>query len=342
MLTSHAFVHAEKTTPPSVVVTIKPIYGLVAALLNGITTPTLLAEGRGSAHTLSLAPRDVKILSSANIVIWVGESYEMMMAKPLKKAIPSNILITLEQIPTLKLYPQRTNGLFAGHSCQCCHHEHDSKTQHIDHTPRDEHIHLPTPIYNDEREKETTEHHHHTSIDGHFWLDIDNAKLCAHAISEKLIQLCPHQKDAILGNFHKLTTELDALKIEIANQLLSIQNKTALIDHDSLQYMEKQFNFNIRGVLSAEAGMEPSPRHITALKEELGANLGEGLIKVFFYSGVEHAPASKLVTNLTKQYSIRIAPIDYVGDAVQKGIDSYQNCLKAISAQLIRGFEIKA
>ncbi|MDP3372278.1 MAG: zinc ABC transporter substrate-binding protein [Candidatus Paracaedibacteraceae bacterium] len=326
-------------TASTIVVTLKPIYGLVAALTNGITTPTLLSEGRGSTHTLSLSPSDIKTLSRAELVIWVGESYEIMMAKPLQKAIPENALLTLEKVSGLKLYKQRTGGLFAGHSCQCCHEDHTHIHDLHDHKDEHGHVPIPLPVYNDDDLKKHQDIQPAAPIDGHFWLDIDNAKICAHAIATKIIQLWPQHSEIITLNLEKLNVELDALKEQMKAQLALIKGKSALIDHDSLQYIEKQFDFTIKGVLSEEPGMEPSPKQITALKNKLGANIKEKLIKVFFYSGNAHTPAPKLLKNLTSKYAIRMAPLDYVGDALLKDVDSYQACLKAIAAQLIAGFK---
>lgn len=304
-------VPAKSSAPPAIVVTIKPIYGLVAALVNGIAMPTLLCEGRGSTHTLSLAPSDIKTLSAADLVVWVGESYEMMMAKPLMKAIKSDQLLTLDKIKGLILYPQRTGGLFSGQGCHhCCDHDHN---------------------HND--------HHDHPSIDGHFWLDINNAKICARAIAAVLTQKWPEHKDTIAGNLAKLESDLSALKMEIADQLASVQGKTALIDHDSLQYFEKQFGFTIKGVLSDEHGLAPSTKHLETLKAELDVNLGEGLIKVFFYEGAIGGKAPSLLSNLAEAYSIRLAPLDYVADQLPKSIDVYQACLRAIATQVKVGFE---
>lgn len=300
---------------PAIIVTIKPIYGLVAALVNGIATPTLLCEGRGSTHTLSLVPSDIKILSAADLVVWVGESYEMMMAKPLMKAIKGDQLLALDTIKGITLHPQRIGGLFPGQGCQhCCDHGH-------------EHNHHHDP------------HHARSSVDGHFWLDIDNAKICARAIAVVLIQKWPEHKDAFAANLEKLESDLASLKVEIGLQLASTQGKIALIDHDSLQYFEKQFGFTIKGVLSDEHGMAPSIKHLGKLKGELAANLGESLIKVIFYEGVVDGKAPSMLESLAKAYSIRLAPLDYVADQLPKSVDVYQACLRAIATQVKAGFD---
>lgn len=309
-------VTAKSFASPAIVVTIKPIYGLVAALMNGVAAPTLLCEGRGSTHTLSLAPSDIKTLVAADLVVWIGESYEMMMAKPLVKAIKGDQLLALDQIKGLVLHPQRTGGLFPGQGCQhCCDHDHEHNHNHDDH--RDE----------------------HSSIDGHFWLDIENAKICARAIAAVIIQKWPEHKDAIAANLIKLESDLASLKAEIGAQLRPVHGKIALIDHDSLQYFEKQFGFMIKGVLSDEHGMAPSTKHLETLKSELDANLDEGLIKVFFYEGSIGGKAPSMLENLAKVYSIRLAPLDYVADQLPKSADVYQLCLRAIAAQVKAGFE---
>jgi zinc transport system substrate-binding protein len=43
-------------TPPSVVVSIKPIHSLVVGVMQGVATPSLLVTGAGSPHTYSLKP----------------------------------------------------------------------------------------------------------------------------------------------------------------------------------------------------------------------------------------------------------------------------------------------
>jgi len=319
--------------PPAIVVTLKPIYGLVAALTDGMATPVLLCDGRGSTHTLSLTPGDIKTLSSADLVVWVGESYEMVMAKPLIKLIKTDQLLTLDKVQGLAFHPQRTGGLFAGQGCHCCdhHHEHHHHEHH-------NHEHDDAPISDSEPENEVAETHEDSAVDGHFWLDIENAKICARTIAAALIQQWPVHKEIVTANLIKLESSLDALKIEINAQLAPVQGMLALIDHDSLQYVEKQFGFTIKGVLSEEHGMPPSAKHVKKLHDALDANLKEGLIRVFFYEGGANSMAPSLLKNLADAYSIRLAPMDYVGEQLPKGIDGYQACIRAIAAKVHAGF----
>lgn len=306
---------------PSIVVTIKPIYGLVAAITDGVLTPTLLCDkGGSSTHTLSLAPSDIRTLSEAHLVIWVGSSYETMMARALQKAIPADQLVTLEQAPGLQKYVQRTGGLFSGGCSQCCDHDHAEGQGAV--------LHIHSHAHS----------HEHGSVDGHFWLDIDNAKCCARFIEKTLSAKYPAHKDIFAANLVKLENALNAFKIELLATLAPIRNQIALIDHDSLYYMEKQFGFTIKGVLSEEPEMPPSPKHLQKLKSELAVNSDEKLIKVFFFNGERSKMAHPLLQKLATEYQIPLASLSYEGDDLPKAIDTYEACLRHIAMQLLNGF----
>lgn len=45
---------------PKVMVTIKPVHSLVAAVMAGVAEPGLLIDGTGSPHTFALKPSDAK------------------------------------------------------------------------------------------------------------------------------------------------------------------------------------------------------------------------------------------------------------------------------------------
>ncbi len=313
-------VQTSNVSTPSIVVTIKPIYGLVAAITDGVLTPTLLCDKRGSStHTLSLAPSDIRTLSEASLVIWVGSSYETMMAKALLKAIPTDQLVTLEEAPGLRLYPQRTGGLFSVGCSHCCEHTHANDKKTKSHT----HDHS----------------HEHMSIDGHFWLDIENAKHCARFIEKTLSTKYPAHKDTFTANLVKLEGALNAFKLELLATLAPLRSQIALIDHDSLYYMENQFGFTIKGVLSEEPDMPPSPKHLQKLKDELDANSDEKLIKVFFFNGEGSKMAHPLLQKLATEYQIPLAPLNYEGDNLSLSIDTYETCLRHVAMQLLNGFK---
>ena len=103
---------------PQVVASIKPVHSLVAVVMKGVGEPTLLVNGAGSPHTYALRPSEVRILSRADIVFWVGPDFEIFLQKPLQ-ALASNALSValMDQSPVMVL-SGRANGLLSAHEHQ--------------------------------------------------------------------------------------------------------------------------------------------------------------------------------------------------------------------------------
>ena len=76
------YLHAADT--PRVLVTIKPVHSLVAALLEDITVPDLLLTGLQSPHSHQLKPSEAMRLYSADVIVWVGPSLESFLPRYLR------------------------------------------------------------------------------------------------------------------------------------------------------------------------------------------------------------------------------------------------------------------
>ena len=66
-----------------VVASISPVHALVAGVMAGIGTPTLLMKASGSPHAYSLRPSAARALDQADAVFWIGDDLEAFLAKPL-------------------------------------------------------------------------------------------------------------------------------------------------------------------------------------------------------------------------------------------------------------------
>ncbi len=307
---------ASAQTSLNVIVSLKPIYGLVCALTKGITQPTLLTASTQSAHTLSLSSHDIRRLSQADAVIWAGPAYELVMAKALSLCVEDTKLFTCQEAPGLKLLPIRRGALFPG--CACTHH-----TATEDNQPHE---------------------HVHTQHDGHFWLDIANAKVIANHLHDRLLKVAPHHEKKLQDNLEKLLVDLDKFEEVLKHLLTPINGKAALADHDSLQYFEQNYGFSIRGVLVADDGVPPSLKHIQLLTQELDTNIDEKIITAFLYtkSAIAHAP--QLVEKLANPYNLPVTAIDYDGSMITCAQEDhhqyYQLILMTLAKQLLTAFQV--
>lgn len=104
---TEAMAATPKAIAPSVVVTIKPIHSLVAGVMDGISKPELLLKSAGSPHHYSLKPSDRRLISSAQIIFWVGPELEGFMPH-LLKSLENVSAVSLISTPDLKLLPARS------------------------------------------------------------------------------------------------------------------------------------------------------------------------------------------------------------------------------------------
>lgn len=66
----------EAIAQPKVLTTIKPLQLIAAAIVDGVTEPGVLIPATQSPHNFTLRPSDVRKISAADLIIWVGPQME--------------------------------------------------------------------------------------------------------------------------------------------------------------------------------------------------------------------------------------------------------------------------
>ncbi len=221
---------------PNVVVTIKPLYGLTARIMQGVAEPVLLLPDNASPHTFQLKASNLKQLHSADLILWVGEGLEPFMARPLSTVKPQFGVITFLNIPELHLLALRHERGWE--------HEHDH-----DHHDHEKH-----------------------AIDPHFWLSIDNALIVVNTIEKKLIEHDKVNAALYKKNATDLKVSLVALKKELTEHLKGTQREPFLVYHDGYQYFEKEFNLNAIGTLMLNPHLPLSAKGLGEIKELIEKN----------------------------------------------------------------------
>ena len=186
---------------PNIVVSIKPIHSITSALMEGVSRPKLLLESNDSAHTFHLKPSQLNLLSNADLVITIGDSFETGLNKTLGN-IKDGSRVIVSEINDIRLY--------------------DFRNVDINEMNKDEHT-------------------DHDEYDLHLWLDIDNMIKTAQYISEKLIEIDPENINTYKTNLNKNHSRLNKLKSELREQLTPFRPERFAIFSDTLQYFEKSF-----------------------------------------------------------------------------------------------------
>jgi zinc transport system substrate-binding protein len=226
-----------------VAASIKPIHSLVASVMQGVGTPTLIVDGINSPHSYTMKPSDAKILETSKVIFWVGHELEAFLEKPIITLGANAISISLMDTKGITTHAVRENEKFSTES---------------------EDIHAP--------------HDHGNDLDAHVWLDPENAKIIAQAIAATLSKADPDNASAFTVNAQKLVLELDALSNEIAAKLEPVKQIDFLVFHDAFQYFEKRFNIPAAGALALHPENMPGAASISNLKTQIA----KGKIKCVF------------------------------------------------------------
>lgn len=284
-----------------VVVTIKPVHSLAAAVMEGVATPRLLIDGASSPHTYALRPSDAKALHDAHMVLRVSDGLETFLMKVIK-ALPESIrVVTLEEAPGLTLLPLREGGPFEDHD-----HGHGHGHSHGNgHKAKGR---RPMP-------------------DSHVWLDPENAKAMARQIARELAALRPGEAAQFEANANRLVARLDALSAELRTALAGAAGKPFLTFHDAFQYLEKRYGLASAGTVTVNPDVQPSARRISALRQKVKKQAA-----ICVFSEPQFEPA--LVTTITEGTKARSGVLDPLGAGLTPGPDLYPQLLRTIAKSL--------
>jgi len=293
------------TLPLSVVVTIKPIHSLVTCVTNGIIIPTLLTADNVSGHTHALTPNEVQTLLKADLVIWIGEAYEAHMQQTIRKLIPEQKLITLSEAKGLTLYPYRSESIWEGEFKEA--HTHEHTEDHPDH-----------------------DH----SIDGHLWLDPNNAIVIVQRLAEIFTHIDPKNAAHYQQNAMDTIKRIQELDITLKEIVTPVSHKPYVVYHDAMQYFDRHFGTQAVAAITTEPGMPPNAAHYIRLERLLGDKSSPLHPSCIFE---EPQFANEISKKLADKFSINYSMLDYLGQGVTPGANAYFMIMTDLSKTLARG-----
>ncbi len=215
---------------PRVVVSIKPVHSLVAALMAGVAVPRLLMSGAASPHGYALKPSDAKALAGADVVIWIGPALETSLKRLLSNLSKRVMIVELLRTRGLTRLKPRPAGAW-------------TSSQHEHHVPRT----------ND-------------SVDPHIWLDPGNARAIVRGVLNILANVDPTNSNAYTANAARLSTRLDKLDRQIADLLAPIASRPFLVFHDAVQYLVRRYRLNAIGAIVLNPSLRPGAKRLRRLR----------------------------------------------------------------------------
>ena len=310
---------AARAEVPNVVVSIKPIHSLVAAIMQGVGEPDLIVEGAASPHTYSLKPSNAAALQNADVVFWVGHGLEAFLEKPLEALGRKATVVELDDAPGLEKLHFREGGPFEAHE-----HEGEEGHEHAaeghDHGKEAEEAHA-------HGEEAGHEGHEHGEFDMHLWLSPDNARAIAAEAAKVLSEKDPANAEAYKANLASLNDKLAALDKEVAETVAPVKDKPFIVFHDAYQYFEHHYGVHAAGSITVSPETLPGAERLTQIRDKV-KTLGATCV----FAEPQFEP--KLVNVVIEGTPAKSGTLDPEAATLEPGPDLYFTLMRSIATSL--------
>ena len=290
---------AAEAAPPEVVVTVRPIHSLTAAVMDGVGAPGLLLKGGQTPHSYTLAPSDAKALADAEVVLWVGESLETFLEGPLETLASDAKIIELMADDRLHLRANREGGVWSSEDGR------EESEMHIG----DDH------------------NHHHDHLDGHVWLDPSNARVVIGIVADTLSELDPENETVYAENAGNMLRQLSEMETYVLGLLRPVRDQPFMVAHDALQYFDEYFELNAVGAITVTPDRAPSARRLSEIRRR-AKQLGS--VCLFSEPGFE----PKVMRVVAEAADIRTGILDPMGMQFAPGTALYVELMRGLAFEL--------
>jgi zinc transport system substrate-binding protein len=298
---------------PVIVTSIKPVSMIVAAIAGDKAEIQQIVSSTASPHDFAMRPSDLKKIINADTVVWVGESLERFLEKPLENAGKEE-----SSIEWLALDGMALHNFAKEH-----HHDEDEAEEDHDHEAHGDH-----EEHGDHDEHEGHEGHHHDGVDPHVWLSPDNARVLAKAVTARLVSLDSANAEYYKDNLASFENGLSVKDAEIRNALNKVNKVPYIVFHDGYSYFEQHYGLSHAGEITVSPERKPGAKKVAEIRHEIQENKVQCV-----FSEPQFSPA--IVKTLLEGSDVKTAPLDPLGSKVKMGTNAYFSFLDSLSGQFL-------
>lgn len=215
-----------------VVVTIKPLQLIAAAITDGVSEPELLIPANQSYHHFTLRPSAMRTLTGSDLLLWVGPELETYLADAVYQLDRSGAVdvLTVSRLPDITRHSPLGKALING-------------------------------------DGEAHEHDH--AYDPHLWLDTRNAERIAQALLERLVEKDPANADAYRANTDRFAEQLQQWREEADQRMAAVRDRDYAVYHNAFQYFEREHGLSPSLVFVLDDEIQPGMRQLLSVRREL-------------------------------------------------------------------------
>lgn len=285
--------------PPKVVVDIAPIHALAAQVMESVGAPQLLLSQDANPHSVQLKPSQARMLSDADLVIWVGPELSPWLGEALAGLSHAESLELMESPATSLRDFEPPAGMDAGE----------------DHAE-------------DGHAEDGHDEHDHGSKDPHLWMSVDNARAWLGLFADTFAARDPENAATYRANAEKAQGEIDDLAARIEATLAPVAGAEIITFHASFGYFADRFPITVAGSVRPGDATTPSAAALAKL-EELVATHDIACA----YAEPAFDPA--LLEAIASDTGLKIGTLDPTGALQTPGRTHYAATLEAVAKGIV-------
>lgn len=213
---------------PAILTDIPVVQSLVAAVTGDVAAPTVLLDRGADAHSFQLRPSQIRALTTADLVVWIGPELTPWLERVLEQGNGAPQRLTLLQTPgTL--------------------------------------IRAFEDAEPDDGDAAADDHGDH-GTDPHAWLDPDNVAIWIGEIADALAALDPGNATVYRANATLAQRRVEITDRRIAERLASAGGDGLILTHDAYGYLVGHYGLTVAGTLAAGDAARPGAAHLSRLR----------------------------------------------------------------------------
>ena len=297
---------------PNVATDIAPVHSLVARVMDGVGTPTLILPQSASAHGHAMAPSEARVLAEADLLVWIGPALTPWLEDAAESLAPD--------VPKLILFEAKEDGRDGED-----HADHDDHDHGDDHGDRGADGHAADDHAGEEGHDDHAGHDHAHGEDPHVWLDPIAAAGLMEMAAGALSEIDPGNAALYAANAAEGRAEMEALVARIDGTL---GTPRFVVSHDAYGHFEDRFGVSAMAALADSEDAPPGAARVRAVRDSM-----DGAACVF----VENASESvDLAEMLGGEVGARLVEVDPLGASYETGTGLYPALIEGI-AEAMRG-----
>ena len=264
---------------------IKPVHALVAGVMGDANAPRLIVDGATTPHAYQMRPSEAAALRSADLIVWVGETLETFLVRPIATLGTDAHVVTLQRAAGMRLLGNREGGLWKADPS-------------------------PVDVVVDERALHTG------AMDAHIWLDPGNARRIVETVAAALAHVHPEEAATYRRNAAAMQSRILALEAALRERLAPVRSHAFVVFHDGYRYFEHAFGLNGIGAVTLGPTRLPGAKRLASLRRAL---VDRDVRCVFTEPQFE----PRLVETVIERTAVRTAVLDPLGAEIALGADAW-------------------